>query len=275
MLALLASAFANPTSFADLNQPHFNEVGGTASGPVAVTCDGATVFIANQADHHLVQSIPGKPAEIFTLPAAGLSTDLALVVVDSAGNVTCSDDHSLIGGPDGAIRQPYMNFPATGTYHVWVGTYGAPTFDAYHLFGSELMSAGFGPTQTHTVDKNTHDTGNSVAPNSDSSCLPPDGVPPHLFTVSATQAQSAKWVVVDVHADAAEDDLMLIWERPDDTVLCPDDTAFSADYSSRDLNPKHVFVADQAGTYKAWVVGFDNSHANVGYSIAFSTDKTP
>ncbi len=68
----------------------------------AFDCDGATIYIASQANHHLIQAIPGKPAEIFTLPQLGYSTDLALVVQDAAGNVTCSDDDSLIGGEDNA-----------------------------------------------------------------------------------------------------------------------------------------------------------------------------
>ncbi|MCP4810102.1 MAG: hypothetical protein GY913_20365 [Proteobacteria bacterium] len=165
-----------------------------------------------------------------------------------------------------------MVFPASGTYHVWIGTWGAPVDEPYHLFGTELYSPGFSPTQTHAVNSNTWDQDESLAPNAANNCdIPTDAAAMHEFVVTAANADT--WALVDVHADAAEDDLVLVWERPDGTVDCADDTGWDST-GQRDLNPKHVFLTE-TGTYKAWVVGYTEEHADVGYSIAFSSDKTP
>ena len=287
VFALISFASAQ-CQFGDVTQAGFDAETGIASGPDQVTCGASSpIFINTFCDHGLDMTQTGNWAEILVWPDDP-DADLALWVEDAAtGNMVHCDDDSLRALPDDTdpARQPYLRWNATNgvDYEIFVGSFGTQDFADYTIFGTEiddsawisLHNEGFGEEVLDhgkiAAGQAYYQNGTSNAPNPNNGALPPAN--PHSFSVHevlVTQA-SSEWTLVDVEPNSKNVDLMLIVERP---PVAPATTGeiegFVDDTATSKLSPLRPVRFDQVGTWKIYVVGFDNKNANQAYQLTLT-----
>ncbi|WP_312134968.1 hypothetical protein WEU32_02830 [Brevundimonas sp. BH3] len=210
-----------------------------------------TGMIGNNPDYALRYSATDMPLYIRTTS----DSDTTLVVRDPQGSWQCDDDTNGLN--------PELSFPRpqSGTYHIWVGTYGneraRATLEISELsdsgtyasggqidlsldsnFGGVTLRSGFRP-DPHNIEIVA---GGSVPISSvDDSCPGSVSSAPD-YSVTYTGNRSAPLVFTFV----SDDDAVLLINGPDGEWTCDDD-------SDGNLDPRVTYRRAQTGTYDIWV----------------------
>ncbi|WP_312127553.1 hypothetical protein [Brevundimonas sp.] len=231
--------------------PHVVELtagGGTDAGRLAGgRCNGN---IGHNPDYVLRYTAGDMPLNIRVTS----SEDTTLVIRDPGGSWQCNDDANDLNPEVGFPR------PASGNYHIWVGTFNENTANARleiselassevasgstidmsqeANFGEVILRAGFTP-DPHTV---TMAAGGSVSASSvDGQCSGyVSQAPDYELTYRANGSNPLTFTF------ASDGDTTLMINAPDGSFYCDDD-------SDGDLNPRVHFNRAQEGVYDVWV----------------------
>lgn len=232
--------------------PDPHNVSLTAGGSIDASNIGSpcTGSIARAPDFELTYSAGSLPLYIY----ATSSSDTTLVVNGPDGQWYCDDDSN-----GGTNPQVTFNTPRSGTYDIWVGTYGGGTASA-ELHITEI--AGDSPTTSDYPDTSRTATYGEVYLNS--------GFTPDPQRVSLTAGGTIQASVVSsscqgtiaiapdyqvtytsgalplVFRTQASSDTTLVVNGPDGQWYCDDD-------SGGGTNAQVYFAKPASGTYDVWV----------------------
>ena len=238
-------------------QPHSQSIGVVAGGPDAASiasggCSGSIDFAA--PDVNVTYTAGGYELSL----SAESATDLTLAVNAPDGRWYCNDD------TDGLNPRVTFPNPLSGTYNVFVGTFGggtanatvsvsefgrrpaSPNLGASPTYGSRFLSAGFlpdplaiglqagGPDDAGAVAGGCNGSINFTAPDVNIS-----------YTAGGTP--------LSVYAESGSDTTLVV-NAPDGRWYCNDDTD--------GLNPRVTFPNPMSGTYNVWVGTFGGGTAS-------------
>lgn len=200
---------------------------------------------------------------------ANSDEDTTIVVRDPAGSWACDDDTN---GVNPEVKFPR---PASGTYHIWVGTFGDNTAsarleiseltsDSYAsggsldasanpAFGEVSLRAGFTP-DPHSIDMVA---GGSIAISSVTDGCPGSvaTAPDYRLDYSGNGRNPLKFTFV------SDTDTVLLINTSDGAWICDDD-------SDGDLDPRIVLNSAKSGIYDIWVGTIDGEMAHGTLSIS-------
>lgn len=220
--------------------------------------------IGNNPDYVVRYSAGSLPLYI----RADSASDTSLVVRAPNGSWSCDDDSAGELNPEIAF-----NNPASGTYHVWVGSLNnsvvpaslqiselsgsngsseQPDLAAEATFEEIILRSGFTP-DPRTIDMVAG--GNIQAGNIASQCA---GYIARVPDVELTYRDNGNYPLVFTFNSSA--DTTLVINGPDGNWYCDDD-------SDGNLNPRVTFSSPQGGIYDIFVGTFDGEMANGTLSI--------
>lgn len=225
-----------------------------ASSNVSSSCQGS---IARAPDYEVTYDAGSLPLYFYV----HASSDTTLVVNGPDGQWYCDDDSN-----GGVNPQVTYNNPSSGTYDVWVGTFGGGTTPAT-LFVTELNSSEGG--------------GGSGAPNPSLTAAFGEirlstGFTPDPYRVSLTAggsiaasnvSSSCEGLIAEapdyqITYDAGSLPLAIRTESSDDTTLVvngPDGVWYCDDDSGGGTNAQVYFAKPSSGVYDIWVGVYSGS----------------
>ena len=242
--------------------PDPHEVGLTAGGSIDATTIGSPCrgSIARAPDYELTYSAGSLPLYIY----ATADSDTTLVVNGPDGQWYCDDDSN-----GGTNPQVTFNTPSSGTYDIWVGTYGGGTASAtLHIteLTGETGGGSEGGGYPNTAMTATY---GEVQLNSG---FTPD---PHRVTLTAGGTISASAVSADCRGTiATAPDYQITYtagalplairtQASTDTTLvvnAPDGQWYCDDDSGGGTNAQVYYAKPSSGTYDIWVGTYGGGH---------------
>jgi hypothetical protein len=242
--------------------PDPHEVGLTAGGSIDATTIGSPCrgSIARAPDYELTYSAGSLPLYIY----ATADSDTTLVVNGPDGQWYCDDDSN-----GGTNPQVTFNTPSSGTYDIWVGTYGGGTASAtLHITELTGDTGGGGGDGGYPNTAMTATYG-EVQLNSG---FTPD---PHRVTLTAGGTISASSVSADCRGTiATAPDYQITYtagalplairtQASTDTTLvvnAPDGQWYCDDDSGGGTNAQVYYAKPSSGTYDIWVGTYGGGH---------------
>lgn len=240
--------------------PDPHNVNLTAGGNIDAATIGSPCrgSIARAPDYELTYSAGSLPLYIY----ATADSDTTLVVNGPDGQWYCDDDSN-----GGANPQVTFNTPRSGTYDIWVGTYGGGTASAV-LHITELAGDSPSPTSGYPDTSRTATYGETYL----SSGFTPD---PHRIsltaggTIQASVVSSSCQGSIAVAPDyqitytAGSLPLAIRTQASTDTTLVvngPDGQWYCDDDSGGGTNAQVYFAKPASGTYDIWVGTYGGGH---------------
>jgi len=239
--------------------PDPHSVSLTAGGSIDASTIGSpcTGSIARAPDYELTYTAGSLPLYIY----ATASSDTTLVVNGPDGQWYCDDDSN-----GGTNPQVTFNTPASGTYDIWVGTFGGGTASATlnitevagdrgggsgypntgltATYGEVILNSGFTP-DPHRVTLTAGGTLQASAVSS--SCQGSIATAPdYQITYTAGALPLA------IRTEAASDTTLVV-NGPDGQWYCDDD-------SGGGTNAQVYFAKPSSGTYDIWVGTYGGGH---------------
>ena len=240
--------------------PDPHSVNLTAGGSIDASTIGSpcTGSIARAPDFELTYTAGSLPLYIY----ATASSDTTLVVNGPDGQWYCDDDSN-----GGTNPQVTFNTPRSGTYDIWVGTYGGGTTSATlnitevagdrdsgssgypntsltATYGEVILNSGFTP-DPHRVSLTAG--GTIQASTVSSSCQGSIAVAPDY---QITYTAGALPLAIQTQAGS---DTTLVVNGPDGQWYCDDD-------SGGGTNAQVYFAKPSSGTYDIWVGTYGGGH---------------
>ncbi|MFM6854227.1 MAG: hypothetical protein ACKOUM_09120 [Sphingopyxis sp.] len=260
-------------------QPDPHGVSVTAGGSI----DAATLgnqcrgMISDAPDYQVSYTAGSLPLTFQTQS----DTDTTLIVNANDGSWHCDDDSG-----EGTNAQVTFQHPGSGTYDVWVGTYGggtspamlwvtersgggnaaassgggAPDTSATPNFGSITLPGGFAP-DPHTVS--VRSGGSIDASTVSSGCRGTISTAPD-YEVTYNGSGSLPLIFRSMSSS----DTTLVINGPDGRWYCDDDSAGN-------LNPEVVFNSGMAGVYDIWVGAFSGDGASAVLEVSELRNRLP
>lgn len=233
----------------------------TAGGSIDASTIGSpcTGSIARAPDYELTYTAGSLPLYIY----ATASSDTTLVVNGPDGQWYCDDDSN-----GGANPQVTFNTPRSGTYDIWVGTFGGGTASATlnitevagndgdetsggypdtsltATYGEVSLNSGFAP-DPHRVSLTAG--GTIQASSVSSSCQGSIAIAPDY---QITYTAGALPLAIKTQANS---DTTLVVNGPDGQWYCDDDSGGGS-------NAQVYFAKPSSGTYDIWVGTYGGGH---------------
>jgi len=246
--------------------PDPHNVSLTAGGSIDASNIGSpcTGSIARAPDYELTYTAGSLPLYIY----ATANSDTTLVVNGPDGLWYCDDDSN-----GGTNPQVTFNNPQSGTYDIWVGTYGGGTASA-ELHITEI--SGSSPTTSDYPDTSRTATYGEVYLNSG---FTPD---PHRVSLTAggtiqasvvsSSCQGSIAVAPDYQVTYTAGSLPLAFrtQASSDTTLVingPDGQWYCDDDSGGGTNAQVYFAKPASGTYDIWVGTYGGGHSSASLLI--------
>lgn len=227
--------------------------GSIPASNISSSCEGS---IARAPDYEVTYQAGSLPLYFYV----HASSDTTLVVNGPDGQWYCDDDSNGEANP-----QVTYNNPRSGTYDIWVGTYGGGTTPAT-LFVSELsdtdggssgspdasLSAAFGEVSLRA----------GFRPDPHRVALTAGGTIPASTVSSSCEGLIAAAPDYEITYDAGSLPLVIRTESSDDTTLVvngPDGEWYCDDDNGGGTNAQVYFAKPQSGVYDIWVGVYSGS----------------
>lgn len=243
------------------DDPHVVALSSGGSNDASALGSPCVGYVASAPDVRLNYTSGSYPLVLSVLSDA----DTTLVVNGPDGNWYCNDD-----GGTGTNPLLAFDYPQTGQYDIWVGTYGSSDLHDAHLYISEVAGAEYNAADI-APDPSLYPTHGSL---SLTSGFRNDPYTIYLQSGGPSDASllgSPCVGFVDAAADfrlyfsagkfplyfniASSADTTLVVRAPNGTYYCDDD-------GGEGLNPLVWFTNPQSGDYSVWVGTYGSTQTN-------------
>lgn len=232
--------------------PDPHEVSLTAGGSIDASTIGSpcTGSIARAPDYELTYTSGSLPLYIY----ATASSDTTLVVNGPDGQWYCDDDSN-----GGTNPQVTFNTPRSGTYDIWVGTFGGGTAAAVlhitEVAGSSPTTGGY-PNTSATATFGEVSLNSGFTPDPHRVSLTAGGTIQASVVSSSCQGSIATAPDYQITYTAGALPLAIKTEASTDTTLVvngPDGQWYCDDDSGGGTNAQVYFAKPASGAYDIWV----------------------